>query len=79
VAGSGTPSFVSDEVTPEQIERGSSALVPFVQEWGLPLDPENLDEMAYAVLLHGSKTGPIDAAEYDAIDRAVRAQLEERR
>ena len=65
------------EPTPEQIERGSSALVPFVQAWRLPLDPEELDEMAYAVLKHGSKTGPIDDAEYEDIDRAVRAQLAE--
>ena len=35
--------------------------------------------MAYAVLVHGSRTGPIDPAEYDQIDRAVRAQLEEMR
>jgi hypothetical protein len=64
-------------VTPEQIERGSAALAPFVQAWGLPLNPENLDEMAYAVLVHGSKKGPIDPSEWDEIERAVRAQLEE--
>jgi hypothetical protein len=63
------------EPTPEQIERGTTALVPFVQQWGLPLNPENLDEMVYAVLKHARKTGPISAAEYDDIDRAVRAQL----
>jgi hypothetical protein len=65
------------EPTPEQIERGSSALVPFVQVWNLPLNPENLDEMVYAVLKHGRKTGPIADAEYEEIDRAVRAQLGE--
>ena len=52
------------EPTPEQTERGSSALVPFEQAWRLPLNPEELDEMAYAVLKHG-------------IDRAERAQLAE--
>jgi hypothetical protein len=31
--------------TPEQIERGTAALVPFVQEWRLPLNPENLDAL----------------------------------
>jgi hypothetical protein len=65
------------EPTPEQIEPGSSALVPFVQAWRLPLNPENLDEMVYAVLKHARKTGPIADAEYGEIDRAVRAQLGE--
>jgi hypothetical protein len=65
------------EPTPEQVERGTTALVPFVQEWGLPLNPENLDEMAYAVLKHARRTGPIEAAEYEEIDRAVRAPLAE--
>jgi hypothetical protein len=65
------------EPTREQIERGSSALVPFVQAWNLRLNPEELDEMAYAVLKHGRRTGPIEDAEYEEIDRAVRAQLAE--
>ena len=64
-------------VTREQIERGTAALVPFVGAWNLPLNPEQLDELAYAVLTHGQKVGPIDPAEWDAIDRAVRAQLED--
>ena len=48
-----------------------------MQAWNLPLNPESLDELAYAVLTHGQKLGPIDPAEWDAIDRAVREQLEE--
>jgi hypothetical protein len=68
---------VSSEPTPEQIERGTHALVPFVQEWGLPLNPEDLDEMAYAVLRHAQATGPIAPEEWEAIDRAVREQLRE--
>ena len=63
------------ELTREQIERGTAALIPFVEAWNLPLNPENLDELAYAVLTHGQKTGPIDPAEWDAIDGAVREQL----
>ena len=51
-------------VTREQIERGAAALLPFDQEWNLPLNPEDLDELAYAVLTHGQKRGPIDPAEW---------------
>jgi hypothetical protein len=65
------------DITREQIERGAAALVPFVQAWNLPLNPEDLDELAYAVLTHGQKRGPIDPAEWERIDRAVREQLEE--
>ena len=65
------------DVTREQIERGAAALLPFVEAWNLPLNPEDLDELAYAVLTHGQKQGPIDPAEWAPIDRAVREQLEE--
>ena len=40
------------EPTAEQIERASAALLPFVSEWNLPLNPEDLDELAYAALVH---------------------------
>lgn len=33
-----------------EIERGIAALVPFVQRWSLPLNPEDLGEMVVAVL-----------------------------
>ncbi len=66
------------EVTREQIERGAAALLPFVREWKLPLNPEDLGELAYAVLTHGQRTGPIDAPdEWTRIDEAVRRQIEE--
>jgi hypothetical protein len=58
--------------TREQIERGAAALVPFVETWGLPLNPENLDELAYAVLVHHDS-----AATGDEIDAAVRRQIED--
>jgi hypothetical protein len=36
----------------EEVERGVGALIPFVQEWGLPLNPEDLAQLAAAVLEH---------------------------
>lgn len=51
-----------------------TALVPFVQEWNLSLNPEDLGEIAYAVLVHHDSE-----AGWDEIDAAVRAQLEEYR
>ena len=62
------------EPTPEQVERASGALVPFVQEWKLSLNPEDLAEIAYAVLIHHDSE-----ASWDEIDAAVRAQIEDHR
>ena len=54
----------------ERVERGAAALIPFVQEWRLPLNPEHLDEIAAAVLLHH------DSSEsWEEIEAAVRKQL----
>lgn len=36
--------------TPEELERASAAILPFVHAWNLPLDPENVDLIALAVL-----------------------------
>ena len=54
------------------MERAVAALIPFVQEWHLPLNPENLHEIAWAVLVHadGDQT-------FEEIQAAVRAQLAE--
>jgi hypothetical protein len=60
--------------TPEHVERAAGALVPFVQEWKLSLNPEDLAEIAYAVLVHHDSD-----ASWDEIDAAVRAQIEEHR
>jgi hypothetical protein len=58
--------------TPEQMERAVAALLPYVQEWNLPLNPEHLHELAGAVLTH------FDSADsFDAIDRAERTRIEE--
>ena len=38
--------------TGQQMERAVAALLPFVREWKLPLNPEHLYELAGAVLRH---------------------------
>jgi hypothetical protein len=60
------------EPTSEQVERATGALVPFVQEWNLSLNPEDLAEIAYAVLVHHDS-----AASWNEIHAAVRTQIEE--
>lgn len=55
--------------------RGAAALFPFVQRWGLSLNPEDLDEMAYAVLRNYDRKDR-DSRVYDAIERDVNAQLD---
>jgi hypothetical protein len=62
------------EPTPRQVERAAGALVPFVHEWSLPLNPEDLAEIAYAVLVHHDSD-----ASWEEVDAAVRAQIEEHR
>lgn len=58
--------------TPDQMERAVAALVPYVREWNLPLNPEHLHELAGAVLTH------FDSADsFDAIDQAERARIQE--
>jgi hypothetical protein len=58
--------------TQEQVERGAAALVPFVHEWNLPLNPEDLEELAYAVLRHHDT-----ATSWEEVDVEVRAQIAE--
>ena len=55
-----------------QVERAVAALLPFVDEWNLPLNPEHLHELAYAVLLHSD-----GETSWEEIDAAVRAQIVE--
>lgn len=52
--------------------RGSAALTPFVDAWKLPLNPEDLDEMAYAVLAHA-----LSIENPDRIIAAVQEQIAE--
>jgi hypothetical protein len=49
-------------------------LIPFAQEWNLPLNPEDLHELAYAVLVHHDSD-----ASWDEIGAAVRAQIADAR
>ncbi len=37
-----------------------TALSPFVTAYGLPLNPEDLEEMVYAVLKHAAGLGPVE-------------------
>jgi hypothetical protein len=47
-----------------------AALIPFVHAWKLPLNPEDVAEMVFAVLTHvGSDASSVE------IDAAVRQQL----
>jgi hypothetical protein len=54
------------------MERAVTALVPYMQEWRLPLNPEHLYELAGAVLEHFDSQ-----ASYDEIDAAERARMAE--
>lgn len=51
---------MDEEPSPHEVERGVAALVPFVRAWSLPLNPENLDLLAYAVLRHARSSLPLD-------------------
>ena len=55
------------QLTEGEIERGVTALVPYVQEWGLPLNPEDLQAMAVAVMIHSR--GDRSPAEIEAFER----------
>ena len=63
---------VPKQPTTRQVERAVAALVPFVNEWNLPLNPEHLSELAHAVLVHSD-----DVTSFDEIDAAVRTQISE--
>ena len=60
--------------TPEQIQRGAGALSYFVVPWRLSLNPEDLEELAYAVLSHFDSD-----ASWDEIQAAVEEQIAEHR
>jgi hypothetical protein len=54
------------------VERGAVALLPFVHAWNLSLNPEDLHELAYAVLRHA-----YSAETYAEIADAVKHQIAE--
>ncbi len=56
-----------------------AALLPYVHEWDLPLNPEHLHELAGAVLTHfdsGASVEAIDAAERARIAEFARQQAD---
>jgi hypothetical protein len=60
--------------------RAVEALGVFAVRWELPLNPEDLGEMAYAVLTHaGEPDGVFDQAAVDTISEAVTRQVEHAR
>ncbi len=59
-------------VAQEEWERAQYAFFPFVSEFRLGLNPEDVDEILYAVLHHSRS-----ARTYEEIDAAVRAQIAE--
>lgn len=61
---------IDHDIPNEEFERGLAALGPFAEQWRLQLNPEDLAEMAYAVLVHARSSRT-----FDEIDRAVRDQL----
>lgn len=60
------------EPSREEMFRAVTALGPFVRRWGLPLNPEDMDELAYAVLRHASSNDDLDT-----ITAAVEEQINE--
>ena len=54
--------------------RWPGVLVHFVKAWNLSLNPEDLSEIAYAVLLHHDSD-----ASWEEIESSVRTQIEEHR
>lgn len=60
--------------TPEQVERAAGVLGYFVTPWNLPVNPEELAELAYAVLVHFDSD-----ASWDEIGAAVEDQIKEYR
>jgi hypothetical protein len=60
------------EPTRQEMLRALTALGPFVRRWGLPLNPEDMEELAYAVLRHAQSNDDLDT-----ITAAVDEQINE--
>ena len=48
------------EPTAAALFRAVTALTPFTRRWQLPLNPEDAEEVAYAVMLHARSDAPPD-------------------
>ena len=73
--------------TESELLRGIAALAPFVHAWNLPLNPEELHEMAWAILIHARSDGPLaeiedevgkQLAEYDESSERLRQAMAEK-
>jgi hypothetical protein len=60
------------EPTEAEVFKYHAVLLPFVQEYRLPLNPEDLDLMAHALLRYGRSD-----ASYEEIDQVVRREIAE--
>ena len=65
------PAGPTPQTRDERWQRARMALGVFVEEWELRLDPEDLDEITYAVIRHLNNRGS-----FGDVDAAVRRQLE---
>lgn len=61
----------------DHIVRAVAALLPFVRRWKLSLNPEDLYEMAGAVITHYRSAAPDTPEGWEEIDRVVNAQIDE--
>jgi hypothetical protein len=66
------PAGPAPQTRDERWQRARMALGVFVEEWELPLTPEDLDEMAYAVIRHVN-----NRRSFGDVDAAVRRQIAE--
>jgi hypothetical protein len=64
------PAGPAPQTRDERWQRARMALGVFVEEWELRLNPEDLDEIAYAVIRHLNNRGS-----FGDVDAAVRRQL----
>lgn len=58
------------EPSREELARAFAALTPFVAAYGLPVNPEELEEMAYAVLAHVASSEALVEI-HDAVERQI--------
>jgi hypothetical protein len=58
------------EISRDALARAHTALVPFVAAYGLPLNPEDLDELAFAVISHLNTDESLQDI-YDSVQRQI--------
>ena len=58
------------EPTAGELRRAAAVLTPFVRRFDLPLNPEDMDLLAYAVLLHARSDRTPDEIAAD-VDRLI--------